>query len=1776
MEYNSDFNVLVIVFMYLLSIVLPFCVSRVFMFFCLSAPTVPIAHPVCEFSGQLPYDYHPPDMVADSSSCTASHPLRGLYDTVCAFLLVCACYLFVDFDRWVICCGNACIAGFYLAVPFCFLAFLSIFSIWSILCVLTPKWWSTVPWSSHHLQPVFIGVSCPLMRRPIARSSRDKRDIRQYRRQLKEEHITSVWQDIGFSFFADDTPSGMGEYRPSFFCDLNLFPDCFGDSFDLNQLYGDQARAFSAPWVSEMKRSLERISDMPGVDESTSKLLEKIALWLISLSMQTSVAGAVSVTSLFVSSMYKKSTVLILLEQMEAIFGSEFSDQAGGSSLSDFRILLATWRESRNSELAQKLQKMFSMLVCFGVTDKIGLSFDKKSHDEFFKTSGMSDLWAPDLVAQCLETCLLVWDKGCDFLATRDIRSIFSSGFAAAACDREHAAILAAVPNYIGGTLAKLNITEADFDLRLMNLLDNTKAMHERAKGPERHIMVQRLKDLEKAHASIAAYRRDSTMRLKPFGVSFCGKTGQGKTAALDALCNLALRLLGYPPDKRLITSVNGDDKYQSDVSTRHVIVKFDDVANTKSEKSLCNPSTVLIDCFNNDVKPVLKADLNEKGKVFWNCKLGIVTTNVQDLDAGYYSNEPSSVLRRIEMHVVQRIKPAFATTGRGLRMVNPAAFGGQVLVNAWDFDIVNYRPRDDRAGGDFDDYYVHTFADGETLTCRDITLDELLRVFGERFRAHIDHQQAFIAASNSLFDEELCPHYSYQRICAKCHGAMANQVGERWAIQAWINSFLVWIRSLVVGTPLYLRAQESYLTRPFLATFLVSIGAAATTMFPLLAAGWLFSFSTYVSVSTGIFASFTSVYCAIAQFQYSVHQYISSLTLEGLRTKLVKTWRESTLAKCASLMVFCYAVISLAAMWKSYYNKHGDVVDNGTGFSAPKPDVVPISDFWTAAQPLHQKQAAPVELKSMTKGQVHEAIFSQLGFGTFSNGVKNCVCDVLLVCTNHILVPYHITKLTGGFPTTLKVSFADPSIVGSSVSVKVSPLTVQRIGKSDLALMYIGAGGTRKNLLKYFPDRNVTDPHHVVSELYRSERGDSGILTYATDCKMWVNEEADERFLARTYVRPEKTFNGLCGAVLISERQVPQIMGLHVKGVENGCNGVACCVTKGELEVALLAMSSIPIVPPIVDAESTVLYVPSEFGISFKNEVHERSPCHWLPPDSNIVSYGAHDGVRRKPKSIVCPTTISPLLETICNEPPKHGPSPFLGTRKIWYDNLLPMTFPMQLPHHFLNMAYIDRRDEILGFLTANPSLLQMVTPLDIVSACSGANEVRGVDRMPQNTSMGWPWCRPKCEFFIPLPPTDTCSSPLTLPPPMLDEIEVLRAILATKGRINAVFYACPKDEPTKIGKEKVRVFAACPWYLSILVRQYYLPIARLYLAFPTMFESAVGVNAHGPEWRVLVDFMSGQGSERMVFGDYEAFDKKVGYLLAILPWKLWMDIAALAGYDQESLYVMAALAEEICRPNYEFNGEVVGTDGTTPSGHNMTVFSNCEINCLYIRTAFYAIAACQKDEISDTAQRASHVCVSTFSQASGEQLSLAYCSELDSKPLLSTLKGRFSKYVNLLTYGDDNGMSVSDDVPWFNHMSIAGFLAECGIKYTTAAKEMPTVPYGTIADLSFLKRGARYSAVLDTVVAPLELASIYKSLHCRLENKDVTDEEYNAAAIEGALLELFFHGDEVYGPRRDALQQVVDAAGLKPWLRTPRLKTFQEQTIDWLLRYQPDRIVS
>lgn len=151
-----------------------------------------------------------------------------------------------------------------------------------------------------------------------------------------------------------------------------------------------------------------------------------------------------------------------------------------------------------------------------------------------------------------------------------------------------------------------------------------------------------------------------SGMREAPYCISIFGPSAMGKSSVVNILSKQILMHGGFPSNDNNYCTLQPDDKFYSTMRSDTTCVILDDVANTVTDKALVNPADRVILLVNNIPYFAPKAIAEEKGKIQVRPRLVAITTNIKDINACDWSQEPVSVLRRINVLVTVSVRPQF------------------------------------------------------------------------------------------------------------------------------------------------------------------------------------------------------------------------------------------------------------------------------------------------------------------------------------------------------------------------------------------------------------------------------------------------------------------------------------------------------------------------------------------------------------------------------------------------------------------------------------------------------------------------------------------------------------------------------------------------------------------------------------------------------------------------------------------------------------------------------------------------------------------------------------------------------------------------------------------------------------------------------------------------------------------------------------------------------------------------------------------------------------
>jgi hypothetical protein len=557
--------------------------------------------------------------------------------------------------------------------------------------------------------------------------------------------------------------------------------------------------------------------------------------------------------------------------------------------------------------------------------------------------------------------------------------------------------------------------------------------------------------------------------------------------------------------------------------------------------------------------------------------------------------------------------------------------------------------------------------------------------------------------------------------------------------------------------------------------------------------------------------------------------------------------------------------------------------------------------------------------------------------------------------------------------------------------------------------------------------------------------------------------------------------------------------------GMTNGSFGVASLPNMPDLELAFERLSESGLV-----CNSATELTTRKYGIDFtpSDAVPAHHSVKYLAADESgqnpsAVVFGTHPQGSIKFKSMVHKSVISDDVEKYLDLPRIHGAPSGYKVWRHWHRDLDNMTHPKgnfeAIP---LMRATEDLKRKWRNYCLSHKKELELIIPYPREVIINGVDGVNSVDRIDMNTSMGFPLNKAKKFFMAPSEeeyPGITVAFEFT-DPEVWEWVDHYENELAAGRRINTIFRANLKDEPTKFSKDKIRVFAGCEVAFTLLVRKYYLPIVRMIQNSNFELECAVGVNATSKEWSKLALRLKKFGGQKCFDGDYKAFDKTATIEAIMRAFDVLIEVAKCAKWCDRFIRIMRGIATEISQPLYEYDGIFIMIFGSNPSGHPLTVIINNVINALYMRYAYYKHHE-SDDDIPDFDQR-----------------------------------------ISLNCYGDDNGGEFHPDET-LGMDDIGRILGECGITYTTADKKIITRKSMPFEEVSFLKRGFKWSEELGYYLAPIELASISKSLHNMMKRKgsETLPEVIAASAIHSANREFFHHGKEVFEVRREQLLELL-----------------------------------
>lgn len=1480
-----------------------------------------------------------------------------------------------------------------------------------------------------------------------------------------------------------------------------------------------------------------------------------------------------------------KSMVLELYRIINEVTTTCPKEEVEPQAMSDWtgRDIMESWELFKTNTIFKRISYLITAAMSLTICTTKRIEWSPLGLQIISLEAAKEQASAVDVIDALVKTFVWVAEVGWRCFETRSFSPILYSDQKIQKYNQECDWVLAHAEAAIAGNTDDLG----DFENKLQNSIKKTCQLKAaRNEGPTALWLQKRYVDLTAIAEKLLAKRKNTTVRVSPIGFSLHGDTGVGKTTLGKLTMNQSLAAMEYCDergrvDETRILTMDMFDKYQSTYTSDILGVFMDDLGNTKSEFQKENPHTsVIIKFFNNVAAQAIKAELNAKGVVFIDFKCGVVTTNVKDLDARSYSNCPESILRRF-FHVEVQVKEKYCKPGTTLlNQSHPDIRNSKSLTHdVWDLkmeEVITYKLGTGKTAYKFVPMSV-VLDDGSTLDCSALGLKDYLKAVIALSREHRLHQDSLmVKAKNEAKTEfcKVCKQYPDFCDCSKtlpidqadvkpeAHNYLKQIVVDagKKAITSYIDS---WLRPVdFLNSALGFRPVRQLVTQQLADELQREINITGTPLLIALTPEWLFKtrvFQKSIAMWQGAAASYDirrpvmmGTMCNTALILYGLVQRKKwavgtgvigswSLTVVShfVRKKRAKLLHDQYVKQRDALPeyaqkirdgkfptgVLFVATLTIAVKFvKLWNNRRLDGVETQAEISVNGDD----SPGWFGWAMSKLGWKAEPGVMNASPVQVTHGCLKQQWWGHFTREDGSSLgCNVLCPMKGVLWMPLHIFYEDCDMSKPLQrlihaVVFRDKKMTCSQIKIKIE-LGVNAVympGLDLVAAFVERCPDVPKNLMKHLPKTKPVgtsmstisgrDKHmNVFSEVVTVEHCMTG------HCFM---------DMYGGYYTTSRARSGTCMSLIIPEGKNSLIAGLHIGGTPKDNYGVMMTVTQQDAKTLHDKLFSLPGVKGL--AMSTPL-PETQFGrkVLSTKDVHPHAKAiHALGETAQVDVLGSTH-LRNQARSRVQESVISASVEKHFKIKNQWGAPRLVPNWAAFNATLEYIVDPADM---FVPSILQKARADFMAPLLEIARKENSVKPLTDKESVLGVPGKRFLDALPMNTGMGFPVFGPKGRWFTDIWKNGVLEDRIP-DPAILEEVERLRACWLNGERAYPICTATLKDEPTELGKEKVRVFQAGAVAFGLQIRKYFLPIARLMSMHSFASESAVGVNAFGPEWNELMNYAEKYAEKRRMIGwDYSKYDIRMSSQMTYAALMVFYDIACELDYSEEDLLIMKNMITDMIHPVIDYNGTLIMAYNMNTSGNNITVYINDIVNSLLVRMAFFSL-----------------------------------CPD----------ESNFRACVAAITYGDDFIGSVIERCrDRFNFRTVKAFLAQHGMKITLPDKSNDEADDLPLESVDFLKRTSNWIPEIETRLGMLSLNSIFKSLHSNLASKTDTPREVSASCIEGAMHEIFAHGKEVY----DDFQRKMKLVCIECNLPVPAVEhTFEERVKHWREKYSPKESV-
>nr|WAQ80625.1 MAG: hypothetical protein [Fish-associated picorna-like virus 2] len=527
--------------------------------------------------------------------------------------------------------------------------------------------------------------------------------------------------------------------------------------------------------------------------------IENLIVALAGISNTDSPPAAFSIIVLYLKTLYPQNTSFttdLANLIMNECFPVETQSSGLDSFFSSMRGGLSNWKNLITNPIFPKISFLLSVLVSANLGKMTSLDVNFNGF-KLFKIQPLErHVTCLDIIDAVLDTTLYFFEGGYLCFKTKSLAPLLYGNTLIKEFEEKTLFVLSNIDLVRSGSLfIETGFDENYYDKTLEDCYNTCLDLINSSQDHwQRQIFVTKKAQLAKLRVQFNSVRAKGGIRIAPYGVLIHGSSGQGKTTINNIVQTSILKYNNLNSTKEYMVNLNEADKYMSNYRSYINGVTIDDMGNTSPDFVSAAPTQKIIELVNNSRVYANMAEADLKGKVQLEPYVVTITSNVSHLNAATYSQEPVSILRRLNDHIEVIAKPEFCSEGilDACKVASHYNNNVPVIPDLWNLTIRHVEPGKHPSGRRDTADMVITKHNGKNL--ENISLVEYIRYVGPKTCQHFEQQRALVLRTNSLSTDLLmcrtCNHIRGVCECPSLEEKVVDvQAGELMSLFSFLMS---------------------------------------------------------------------------------------------------------------------------------------------------------------------------------------------------------------------------------------------------------------------------------------------------------------------------------------------------------------------------------------------------------------------------------------------------------------------------------------------------------------------------------------------------------------------------------------------------------------------------------------------------------------------------------------------------------------------------------------------------------------------------------------------------------------------------------------------------------------------------------------------------------------------------------------------------------------------------------------------------------------------------